>query len=148
MLKKLFLLISFFFTQFLHSNIDPNSYQLAVTTSEPSANVADAVNVITGDYFIHEPDFIVQGAEPIVIDPIYISKNSKRSWAFLNHLYIEHFMLSISIQEPSGAILRYTSANIGFPKHIKNNKKQSDENRKVYNQKALLHKSLASKDLS
>ena len=136
-LLKIFLVV---FINILQADHDP--YQLAVTTGEPSANIANAVNAITGDYYISETELMVQGMEPIVIHPTYISKSGQLKWFLFNHLNIrveqlinyrvmhldkkiisrgpEMFAVEMaSITEPSGANLYYSCEMVGNPKELK-----------------------------
>ncbi len=94
---------------------DPKDpYVVAVTEGEPSTFVANAVNAITGDYFISNPDVVVQGVEPIVIPRNYLSGNGKGNYAgfsFYSHLHIAYGGVwplgHFTVFEPSGTRLRY-----------------------------------------
>ncbi len=139
MFKKMIIFILIVFSHFIYSNDEhsnDDAYKLAAITSEPSANIANAVNAITGDYFISETDLIIEGCEPIVIHPTYLSKNGKDNWYFLNHLTIEYYtsMLMVSTTEPNGVTLTYDCSKMGRSKKIKNSGSKNDENRKRFNE--------------
>jgi len=68
-MKKMIIFISFIFSISIFANEDHNPYLLAITTGEPSALIDSCVNAITGDYVISKNDIIVQGVEPIIINP-------------------------------------------------------------------------------
>lgn len=112
------LLLPCFFTSVLFSNDTVTS--LANLESEPSAIVAQAVNIITGDYSDHQLDLLVPGAEPIAIERFYSSGGKRKgtldtgslgSCWHLNHcgkVVIEHLYPSktnLSARHESGGAI-------------------------------------------
>lgn len=94
----------------------------------PSAMVANAVNVITGDYCDFQRDFVVPGFEPIVIERSYCSSGHQKGllndrW-YLSHegqikmTQTEH-SLCFSLTGPLGENLEYKGSkrkeNMHFP---------------------------------
>lgn len=136
MYRKLTLLILIFVCHFLFSNEMDNAYQLALLTGEPSANIDNAVNAITGDYFISESEFFVQGYEPIDLHPLYISKNGKDYWTNFQHLIIELIpaFKTVFTYDPNGVCLEYSTIKFPETKKVdskdkkKEEKKQKNEN--------------------
>jgi RHS repeat-associated protein len=67
---------------------------VTVFEGEPSANICDAVNVITGDFFISEQDIVVPGLEPIQLPRIYLSSHSeseRSGWQYPWLSYLEYY---------------------------------------------------------
>src|SRR3990172_11923631 len=130
-MRHYLLLLFFFCTSAFCDLKDP--YVLAVTEGEPSANIADCVNAITGDFFISQEDVIVSGTEPIRLQRCYISGNGRGPYAgwfsTLNPLltYFPVMMQTkepcglISVSETTGTLLTF-SAKCG--KHCKDKKKR------------------------
>ncbi len=84
----------------------------AVTENEPSSLV-EGVSVITGDFCLHKPVYLVQGAEPIRLGNVYVSEG----WSFTGY---EHYRATwyegrIFIREPYGTeIFYYPIQQIGY----------------------------------
>jgi len=126
-----FLILLLAFANFVFSN-DFDATYLNAKTSDPSGMVEGIVNVITGTISLNEPDFIVEGKEPIVFSRSYVNitymtdgsddlfrsnymqkeEYQKAGWSFLKHTkaYLVHENLRgyrLDIFEPSGNLLKY-----------------------------------------
>jgi len=87
---RFFCLFLFFFHVAYCDLVDPNIQ--AVTEGDPTCNICDSVNLLTGDFIAHSEDIIVQGAQPIRIYRSYVSgdgKGSKGGWQFFPHLKLK-----------------------------------------------------------
>lgn len=119
-----FLFFFFLISLQLFSN-PKDPYVLAATEGEPSLNIADCVNAITGDFVISEVDHIIPGIEPIVLRRSYLSGDGhgeNGGWDFFPHLRLilknnaesdgkkhhfgEKFRYAI-VAEPNGSFATY-----------------------------------------
>ena len=90
---------------------------VAVTENDPSTLV-EGVSVITGDLYIFEEDYVVQGAEPVRVRRSFIS----REGVFKMHEYLTATFLCginrLRVNEPNGTAISYRFSNpnaIGNP---------------------------------
>lgn len=85
---------------------------VATTEGEPSANICDSVNVLTGDFHISQDDLVIPGFEPIRIHRF--SSNTYHGNSLFPHLTLQISIggktwadIRAIVSEPTGAELRY-----------------------------------------
>ena len=87
MIKRSLLFALLWTASFIYSDEIP--YDQIVFGSEPSAIIDGCVHAITGDYFIDEDDWVVNGHEPIHIRRRYLSSEARTEkfggWEFFFH---------------------------------------------------------------
>lgn len=101
-------------------------YVTAVTEGEPSANVFNCVNAITGDFFLMQQDIVIRGAEPIALRRCYISGDGEGEdggWFFQPHQEIFYYKSDklIEVVEPSGTVLFYKGGSKKKARRAKGN---------------------------
>lgn len=77
-----------------------------ITENDPSAFV-EGVNMITGDLYLNEEDYAVQGAEPIRLGHFYISSTGKMKGYSHLFCYFDQRANCFCIEEPNGSVLYY-----------------------------------------
>lgn len=77
-----------------------------ITENDPSSYV-DGVNMMTGDFYLHEEDYTVQGAEPIHLSHSYISSRGEMN--DYPHIYCCFIQKAncFCIREPNGSTITY-----------------------------------------
>lgn len=92
-------------------------YQYAVFEGEPSCNVSDAVNALTGDLFVSNADIVIQGVEPLVLKRNYVSGDGKgktAGWFFFSHLVLTmKDSITTELRLPNGMQLFYFAPLVG-----------------------------------
>ncbi|WP_041419018.1 RHS repeat-associated core domain-containing protein [Simkania negevensis] len=87
MIKRSLLFALLWTASFIYSDETP--YDQIVFGSEPSAIIDGCIHAITGDYFIDEDDWVVNGHEPIHIRRRYLSSEARTEkfggWEFFFH---------------------------------------------------------------
>lgn len=80
----------------------------AHSQGEPSANICNAVNILSGDFYINEDDIVVPGLEPIRLHRSY-SSSTGRDYLF-PHTLVKHYPQNNSfvVTEFNGAKLTYS----------------------------------------
>ncbi len=119
-------------TSFLFSNeMNPSVSSMTTLDGDPSANIENSVNVVSGDYFVTETDYIVPGVEPIPVTRTYLSSNQidnrlQSVWKAFCHTKLRiEFSGSkskadkIYLCQPQGNVLQYE--NLTGPKKSRRN---------------------------
>ena len=73
------------------NHISQGDHAVANLMGPPSAVVAGCVNVITGDFFIHEIDMVIPGVEPLAFERSYSSSDKEESGPLAYAWHLNHY---------------------------------------------------------
>lgn len=121
-MKKWIFISSILFIQLLQAEFsrEEQNSVLSAMEGDPAFNIDKAVNAISGDYIIHERDFVAPGYQPIEICRTYLSSSQKgraSHFSFFPHIYMyvkkpkqpKKDPTILSVAEPSGSVIHYSN---------------------------------------
>lgn len=119
-MKRFIYILVLFCSPLLANLKDPNVH--AVTEGDPSYNICDSVNLLTGDFIAFSQDVTIEGAQPLYLKRSYVSgdgRGENGGWTFFPHLKLKMVpkknqkdgrsknFRRIVVAEPSGSKLIY-----------------------------------------
>ncbi len=93
----------------LTSQAPSSAEELSSRQGEPSVFIWDAVNAITGDFFIKQKDATVIGAENLYVTRTYLSRAEENDsiWYPAKRFEAKQKGSNFDVTEPNGMVLRY-----------------------------------------